>query len=296
MLSQRALTELKAKGNRRVIVQLPEGLKPRAWEIARELEKAGFEPVVSGDACFGACDLVTEEGATTLHIAHSRMLADERVVYEEWPHDVPLDKAVKAALPLLKEKSVALATTVQHLHNIKDAVKLLEAAGKSVVLVPRGERCAYDGQVLGCDFSGAKQAKADAFLFIGSGRFHPIGLAYYTKRRVVRADPFTGEAEEIDSAQWEKEKALRMTKAMKAKRFGVVVSTKPGQRNEKAAKEVVTKLRRKGFDAVIILSNFISPDALTNLALDAYVITACPRIVIDDWKNYPMPILLPDEV
>jgi 2-(3-amino-3-carboxypropyl)histidine synthase len=265
-------------------------------EIAKELEKAGFEPVVSGDACFGACDLVTEEGATTLHIAHSRMLADERVVYEEWPHDVPLGKAVKAALPLLKGKSVALATTVQHLHRLGEAAKLLEAAGKSVVLAPRGERCAYDGQVLGCDFSGAKRAAADTFLFIGSGRFHPIGLAYYTKRRVVRADPFTGEAEEISSTQWEKERALRMTKAMKAKRFGVVVSTKPGQRNDKLAREVVAKLRKKGFETVLILASFISPDALTNLALDAYFITACPRLVIDDWKSYPMPILLPDEV
>ncbi len=274
---------------------MPEGLKPKALEICKELAAAGFEPIVSGDPCFGACDLRFENGATTLHIAHAPLLNDERVVYEEWAHDVKMGKAVDAALPLLPG-TVCVATTVQHVREIGEAIKILRNAGKSAFLIPKGKRCTYEGQVLGCDFSGAKGVECDAFLFIGSGRFHPIGLAYYTKRRVIRADPFTGEVEEISADKWLKDKALRMTKANDAKRFGIIVSSKPGQRNDAEAKSIAERLHAKGFESCIIVMDLITPDSLLQLALDAYVITACPRLVIDDWKNYSMPLLLADEI
>ncbi len=295
MLSQRALSELEAKGNKKVLVQLPEGLKPKALDICKELAAAGFSPIISGDPCFGACDLRFEKDATTLHIAHAPITSDDRVVFEEWPHGIHLGKAVDAALPLLPN-TVCIATTVQHVRELGEAIKILRDTGKSAFPIPKGDRCAYEGQVLGCDFSGAKGVECDAFLFIGSGRFHPIGLAYYTKKRVIRADPFTGEAEELNADQWLKDKALRMTKANGAKRFGVIVSSKPGQRNDLEAKNIVGKLRAKGFEACVIVMDLITPDSLVQLALDAYVITACPRLVIDDWKNYSMPVLLADEI
>jgi len=44
----------------------------------------------------------------------------------------------------------------------------------------------------------------------------------------------------------------------------------------------------------IIIEN-ITPDVLDYLPFDAFIITACPRIVYDDWKNYKKPVLLPNE-
>ena len=79
---------------------------------------------------------------------------------------------------------------------------------------------------------------------------------------------------------------MRISKAMKAKNFAFVYSTKPWQ---KLFKGKVPKTSYK-----IVMEN-ISPDTLDYLPFDAFIITACPRIVLDDWKNYKKPVLSPNE-
>ncbi|MDY3202740.1 MAG: diphthamide synthesis protein, partial [Methanocorpusculum sp.] len=51
------ITQLKSRNAKRVAVQLPEGLKRKAAEISATLKNEGFEVLISGDACWGACDL-----------------------------------------------------------------------------------------------------------------------------------------------------------------------------------------------------------------------------------------------
>ena len=58
---------------------------------------------------------------------------------------------------------------------------------------PAGGRIKHPGQVLGCCYSTARELYLDEYLFIGTGQFHPLGIALATGKRVVTADPITCE-------------------------------------------------------------------------------------------------------
>jgi len=100
----------------------------------------------------------------------------------------------------------------------------------------------------------------------------------------------------IDPEKVYREKFLRIAKAHDSRVFGVVIGTKPGQKNFEEGEKVRKKLERKGKKAYLIAMNEISPERLDYLPFDAFVITACPRIVMDDWKNYKKPLLLPEDI
>ena len=155
-------------------------------------------------------------------------------------------------------------------------------------------KSSYDGQVLGCDFSSARNVMedVDSILMISSGRFHSLGVAYFTKKKTIQANPYTGEVKEITAVDMEKEKYLRIEKARNVESFAIVYSEKPGQMNFALA-ESLKQLSKK--PAYLITMNEIMPDRLDYLPFEAFVITACPRIVLDDWKNYKKPVLLLDE-
>ncbi|MBP7121325.1 MAG: diphthamide biosynthesis enzyme Dph2, partial [Methanolinea sp.] len=51
------VARLKDRGARVVALQFPAGLKRKATEVACTLKDEGFEVIVSGDPCYGACDL-----------------------------------------------------------------------------------------------------------------------------------------------------------------------------------------------------------------------------------------------
>jgi len=299
MIPATTMQELKAEGNQTVLVQLPEGLKTKAQEVIKELKAEGFDPIISGDACFGACDLRKLDNATTLHIGHNQFLDDDGggVVYLPWHHDVSCVEIAEKASKMLP-KRVGIVTTVQHIPQLEAVKKVLEDAGHEVIIPDTGRYTRAKGQILGCDTIGAVKIKdkVDGYFYFGSGLFHPIGLAYYTKKHVWAGDPFTSNIEEIDESTFIKEKSLRQTKAMHATSYGIVMSSKPGQYFPKIAESIKQRLEKKGKDVIMIYTDLVSNDTLLAYKVDAFIITACPRIVIDDWKNYSMPILLPDEV
>ncbi|MGB4578460.1 MAG: diphthamide synthesis protein, partial [Methanoculleus sp.] len=51
---------LRERGAERVALQFPAGLARWAPGIATALRDAGFEVIVSGDPCYGACDLALD--------------------------------------------------------------------------------------------------------------------------------------------------------------------------------------------------------------------------------------------
>lgn len=54
----RAMDEIKKSKARLVCIQLPEGLKPKSWKIAQELEEGtGAQVAIWMGSCFGACDV-----------------------------------------------------------------------------------------------------------------------------------------------------------------------------------------------------------------------------------------------
>ena len=285
---ERINDEIKKRKAKRVLIQLPEGLKAQAPDIMKQIKA---ETVLSADPCFGACDIITTpETDLTMHFGHIKMLDTKNIIYIETHSHLEVIPVIDKAIPLLKG-TVGLVTTAQHLHKLKGMKQHLEEHGIKVVLGKTGLRT-KPGHVLGCDFTSAINADADMMLFVGSGKFHSLGVAYFTGKKTVQANPYDNSVEIVDASQWEKEKWLRISKAGNARSFGIIYGLKPGQKNFALA-DSLRKMSKENSHLIALSS--ITPANIDYLPFDAFVITACPRIVIDDWKNYRKPVLLPEE-
>ena len=65
----------------------------------------------------------------------------------------------------------------------------------------------------------------------------------------------------------------------------------------KLAKESKKSLEDNKMEAYIIMADNINPDILLPyMELDAFVVSACPRIAIDDSQMYKKPLLTPQEL
>jgi 2-(3-amino-3-carboxypropyl)histidine synthase len=206
--------------------------------------------------------------------------------------------AIKEALNLLENyKIIGLVTTTQHLHILEEAADFLEHEGKTVIMKQgQGTRKA---QVLGCNFSAVEELPVDVFLYVGSGNFHPLGIKLSTHKPVIIADPYRNEARNIDkfADRILRIRFARITKAREAKRFGIIVSSKKGQLRMELAKNLKSMIHKEGKEAYIILMDHISPELLIPfMDLDAFLVTACPRIAIDDANMYKKPLLTPEEL
>ena len=293
--------EIKKRSAKRVLIQLPEGLKSKFVEITSKLDA---ESVLAGDACFGACDIKTlPECDLTIHFGHAKFIStpeDSKILYVTTNALVACLPAVEKHMPLLKDKkTIGLLTTSQHSQQTGAVKQFLEKHGFTVFLEKGGSLVDFPGQVLGCDQTAAMKIndKVDAFLFVGSGEFHPLGVAFSNSKLIIVANPYSRQAKLLaDAARLEKEKHLRLEKARDARVFGVIVGEKPGQHWWKTAETIKKSLEEQGKKAFLISMNEVTPDKLDYLPFDAFVITACPRIVIDDWKNYKKPVLLGTEI
>lgn len=285
--------ELKKRGARRVALQFPEGLKRKAAGYAAALREAGFDVMISGDPCYGACDLAlnTLEGADVLvHVGHTPVDNQDRAIFI--PYSVDFDVTIlKKALPLLKEKTVGLVTTVQHVHLVPAMEEYLRSQGIDARVAEGRGRTPCRGQVLGCSFTAAKDTGADEILYVGTGLFHPIGIALSTKKRVVALDPLSGIASEVSGETLLRRRFAIIEKAKAATSTAIILSTKSGQ----ARKELAERLAALSPGAVIVTMKEVSPDELTNLGFGCYVNTACPRLAYDDQVRFPVPVLSPQE-
>lgn len=69
---ERVKAEIKSSKAKKVLIQMADGLKPKAAEIAKELESTGAKIFIWGGSCFGACDLPDVKGFDLLvHFGHS---------------------------------------------------------------------------------------------------------------------------------------------------------------------------------------------------------------------------------
>jgi 2-(3-amino-3-carboxypropyl)histidine synthase len=285
--------QLKTRGAMKVALQFPAGLKRRAAEYAGGLREAGFEVTVSGDPCYGACDLALETLDHTdvlVHIGHAPVDERERVIFV--PYEVDFDVAIlEHAIPLLKGKSTGLVTTVQHVHLVPAMESFLKERGVHIRVADGRGRTPLRGQVLGCCFTTAKDTAAEEVLFVGTGLFHPIGIALATKARVIALDPLAGTVQEVSADTLLRRRFAVIEKARGAKDFGILLSTKSGQHRP----ELARRLKALSPRATIVTMKEVSPDELLNLGFAAYVNTACPRLAYDDQVRFPAPVLSPQE-
>lgn len=284
---------LNKRGAKTVALQFPAGLKRRAAGYADALKEAGFSVILSGDPCYGACDLALDtlnSADVLVHIGHTPVDTQDRVLYV--PYEVDFNVAVlENAIPLLTNKSTGLVTTVQHVHLIPAMESYLEERGIDVRVADGSGRTPCRGQVLGCCFTTARETAADEILYVGTGLFHPIGIALATKARVIALDPLTGIASEVSQKTLLRRRFAIIEKARGAETIGIIVSTKSGQ----CRMDLARRLAALSGKAVIVTMREVSPDELLNLGFGAYVNTACPRLAYDDQIRFPAPVLSPQE-
>ncbi len=300
---ERVKQEILKLGAKRVLIQLPEGLKSEATHIVKAIEALGVQAIVSANPCYGACDLATDEAESLdadliVHYGHSKMLKHERfpTIYVESRATLGIDKVVEKALLIIEKwQRIGLVTTIQHVQTLDNAREILIHAGKTV-MIGDARRLSYPGQVIGCDFSNAVSIAndVDAFLFIGGGRFHALGVALSTSKPTIVADPYENsvysvnhEAQKILKQRW-----ANMEKAKTAKTFGVLIGLKPGQKKLESALQIKEKLEKNGRIACLLSAREITPEMTINfVTLDAFVNTACPRISLDDVSKFAKPVL-----
>ena len=304
---ERIKQEIKKLEAKHVLIQLPEGLKPHGPHLARVVEKAGALPIISADPCYGACDLATAEAESLgadliIHYGHAKLLKYERVptIYVEARATVKVNEAVEKAVPLLEKWSkIGLATTVQHVQTLDNVKEILLHAGKTVVIGDAGHMN-YSGQVIGCDYSNAKSVAGDveAFLFVGGGRFHALGVALSTSKPTIVADPYEKRAFSVDEGARKilKQRWASIEEAKKAKTFAVLVGLKPGQKRLEKALSIKEKLEKTGKKVILFAVRNVTPEVLMNFpTVNSYVNTACPRLSLDDASKFQKPVLTMNE-
>lgn len=308
-----AFDQIKKNKWKTIAVQIPEGLKGRIKSIAQYIEsETNVKVVVVADPCFGACDLAANKLDDTdidcvLHIGHAEIPQIKsrgiQTIFVNAKSTRGVEKIVKDAIPKLLGKNIGIVTTTQHVFKIPSIKQILKKNKLNPITSPGDSRIFFEGQILGCNFSAGANIsnKVDSFLFVGSGTFHPIGLLLSTKKPVIAADPFSGKILEKELEKI-KDRILRqrfgaIELARQSKIFGVLLSSKAGQKRFEMANNLNDLIKSEGKSSILIIADLFSAIIFEGFTeIDCFVSTACPRIAIDDYLQYKKPIITPFEL
>lgn len=300
---ERIVRTINGRKCHKVILQFPEGLKRKAADVASAISgQVNSEIIIHGEPCFGACDVPRTSADLIVQFGHLPIPcldSPNSIMFIQAKSDADLMPVLEMALNKLPEK-IGLLTTAQHIHMIVPAMTFLQEKGKEVLVGKGDGRLFAEGQVLGCNASVARNVskKVDAFLFMGTGNFHPLAVALVSSKPVFIADPVNNEVRDISEARDRmlRQRHATIEKAREAKRFGILLSEKPGQRREKIARYAKQLLADKQLDSIVVEIDLVTPQKLDAFGLDAWVSTACPRLAIDDYSAFSVPVLTPIEL
>ncbi|EQD51458.1 Diphthamide synthesis, DHP1 [mine drainage metagenome] len=291
----------------RVVLQVPAGLVRNAHELAERIRAEGGAPVILATRpCFGACDFPSPDEAPRTDLAivlgHApipNVPLPRRTFFVEMrdPGGDPDALAATVAAAGVPHR-LGLVASVQHLDLVPRLETALVARGYEVAIASGDRRLYYPAQALGCNYTGAEAVvdRVDAFLFLGTGRFHPVGLAFAVDRPVWALDPLQGQLEPpLDRARMIARRQLTVAAARDAQRWGILVSSFAGQNRSATALALQARARAAGREAELLYFDRLDPRDLEGRAFEAYVNTACPRIALDDGPSYARPVLTPPE-
>jgi 2-(3-amino-3-carboxypropyl)histidine synthase len=308
---ERIIDEVKTRKSRRVLLQMPEGLKQMGFDLAKRLEReTDAEVFVSGDPCYGACDLAIYpkrqiDADLLVHIGHAEIpgeFAQEKVLYIEARAQVLIDEAMLQAIKMLKrEHVIGLVSNIQHIHQINRAKEILQAVGKEIVVGQPSGWLKYEGQVLGCDYSSVRAIadKVDAIVLLSGGDFHGLGVPLATGKRTIVVDPYQKTARDMTETcqKMLRKRWISIMRFKEAKKIGIIVGLKSSQMNILLARRLKQLLENSGYSTILLCATEVIPETLESFVdVDAYVEISCPRISTDDQDRYRKPILNPEEV
>lgn len=306
-----AVKAVREKGAKRILLQMPEGLKTKVTAFCRELEeKTGAEVLYLIDPCFGACDLPLDElkqfqAELIVHVGHNEFMKAGHTVYVPIEYDLDPGKfdafAAKVAAEVKgrKAKKIGLLCTVNFKSYMERMRKILEKNGLEVLL-EKGKRT-VGGQLLGCDARAAEsvEQESDLLVFVGDGIFHPIGVGFSSGKPLLLANPLSetiGEYGEKERDGFLRQRMGAVARAKNAKSFGILISSKLGQMRLGTARKMKALIEKHGRKAFLLAGDLLLEELLLGIQVDAFVSTACPRIAIDDGRHWKKPLLNPTEL
>ena len=295
---KKELSKLKPK---RVLVQLPEGIKQNAFEIQELIQSLNIECIFSGETCWGGCSISPEEAKTVnadliVHFGHAKFIESNfPILYMEVKDELDLKSILQKSLEKIKNyKTIGISYSIQHKHEIPKVIQFYKENGKKIILSKKLGYAAYEGHIIGCEFSGLKkiQEEVEAFLILGNN-FHSMGASLAVKKPVILLDVYNDKVTEMKGIREKilRQRILSIEKFKEAKKIGIITEIKLGQKFG-TPKTIIEELKKSGKEVILISMNELSPDKLMNFYnVDAFVELGCPRIAIDDFAKYPKPII-----
>ncbi len=288
----------------RVFIQVPEGLKKKVKVLQDELDKKDTDSIVSLEPCYGACDIKDTEAMDLgcdilVHIGHTRFCKDEKIrtIYFPWYYQKDPVPILESSIETVQDfENIGLLAAANFRPSFEKAKEFFESNGFTV-LSDAGERV-EEGQILGCDVSSAMAVEedVDCFIYIGSGMFHPLGLALETDKPIFRLDFEEGSLKMVDFDRFQRQCIVAQEQAKEAEDFGILVTTKKGQSRPDLAFELKDMLKEAGRNVSVFVMDEITPEKLEGIDVDCFVNTACPRIAVEHRTAFRCPILNPREL
>ncbi|MBI2105413.1 diphthamide biosynthesis enzyme Dph2, partial [Candidatus Woesearchaeota archaeon] len=294
--------EIKKRNARRVLLQLPEGLKKEAFKILEDVKgKTKAELIFSGRGCWGGCDLAVEEAKKIkadllIHFGHAPFVkSDFPIIYIELYSKLNIVDMLEKEIKKLDIKKIGLIGSVQFIRQF-DRIKIfLESCDKEIIIPKKKGFSAYDGHVVGCEYNLLKgiESEVDGFLVVGN-KFHSLGAALMcTNKKVYLLDEQTGKIELMNNERDKviRKRAIAIDKVKQAEKIGIVVDKKIGQYNMRIAENLRNDFEKLGKKIIIIIVDEFNPSIMNFYDVNAFIDTACPRIAFEDFEKYDKPMI-----
>ncbi len=298
------LQELNAK---KVLLQLPDGLKPHVFEYFNRLSEK-YTVVVSSDPFYGACDISTpdvyRDVDCIVQLGHSEIpniKYPKPMIFMEYrvEKNITIEESVFQQLRDRGFRKIGLLCSIQYIDQMQKVGAFMQSIGFEVIVGKQDNRMKYPGQVLGCNFSAAHSisSEVDAYVVVSTGKFHAIGAQLASSKDVFIFDMHEIRLNEIrpETDKFLRRRYAKLSKARDARKICVVADTKIGQYRIRLANKIVEQAKAQGLEPVLLTANDVRPSDYENMRCDAVVFTGCPRVSLDESDKFPMPILTPPE-
>ncbi|MDH5807307.1 MAG: diphthamide biosynthesis enzyme Dph2 [Candidatus Methanomethylicaceae archaeon] len=289
---EKILKEL--KNVKKVFIQAPDGLK-QYLNILNEFKDITF--FISTDPCYGGCYLLDDIAKKIncdliIHFGHEKFIEKEEVptIYIKCTYRDFSNELIKKLLNFIKENkfsNISIFTNAQHIDALEEFISKIKDYGINVI---------NGGLILGCKIDKVKEISnfVDALFYLGGGDFHALGMALEIEKPVYIIDPFKNEIRDISIL---KKKVLAkkwwaIHEAKNAKVIGIVIVVRKGQFNINLAMKLKLEFEELGKKVILLIAEEVNWERLAPFTfIDAFIITGCPRIAIDNRDSFYKPVL-----
>ncbi len=308
---ERVKEEIRKRRPTRVLLQFPEGLRVFSLKVVSSLksEFPEVEFIVSAEPSWGACDLADEEATAIkadliVHFGHTPYpwyVPKNQVVYVPAFSNLDVSyetlEELEQKLEDLGAKKINVSATLQHIKLLPKVRDFLSKHFKVNVGFARPPFM-LEGQVLGCDLYAVRD-DSDAYVNISGGKFHSLGVALATRKPTLKLDPYEDRVVDVTEEAYRvvKVRLAKVFEAREARVWGIIQGLKTGQNRPTLVEYIRRGLETLGKEVLVFTNRVTTHETLRNLPneVEAFVITSCPRVPIDDLYDFEKPVLTPGE-